>query len=176
MRLFYPFQTVRGKSVRQVSSSSSSSSFGRSSNSNSNQSQSINSEKENSLPMGTNSLSMAINRGRQSRKRKTSFLGSGKDTKAGRRSRSSKALSLGHVVFSGDSSSNNNNPSSSLNSSTTSSSIPMSRSLSLPHSSKQNLSGLAPPSKKRSISETERKGSSLWTKVSATGFHKRRSG
>ncbi len=119
--------------------------------------------------MGSSNLSMSIHRSRQYKKRKTSFLGNGKETRRRRTQSSAKAVSLGHVVFSGESSLNNG--SSSMNSSS-SSTTNLARSSSLPQG--RSGKGLAPPSKKRSSSDTGRKGASLWAKVSSSGFKRRR--
>jgi len=110
---------------------------------------------ERSLLSSTSSLAFAINRSRNTRKRQASFLGSSSQSGkgAGAMRTKSAGLSLGHVVFPGDSQT-----------------ASISRSSSLPN----KKTSFAAPSKKRIVSETGKQRSSLWSKVAAgNGFKKR---
>ena len=106
---------------------------------------------ERSLLASTSSLAFTINRSRNTQKRQVSFLHSssqsGKGTGAMRTK--SAGLSIGHVVFPGDSQT-----------------APISRSSSLPN----KKTSFAAPSKKRSVSEPGIQRSSLWAKVAAANL------
>lgn len=80
----------------------------------------------------------------------------------------SQAVSLGHVVFTEDPS----NISISKVQKGSSAAVVRSSSFSGVTSSKATL----PPSRKRSVSEMSKSRGSLWSKVSSTGFGKRRKG
>ena len=103
------------------------------------------------LPAGS-SLFLAINKSRNSRKRKSSFLGDTQSNTKGATSMKTSGISLGHVVFSGDSQSRSNSKSASL-------------------TNKFSMPAFT-PSKRRCVSEPGKQRNSLWSKVAANGFGK----
>ena len=104
-----------------------------------------------SLALGTNSLSLALQASRTSRKKKTSFLG-GAGASQDMSCSLHKCVSMGHVVFNtGDSQLSKGG-----------------------QSSRSNMTNFAHTKGKRKRS-TMQTSASLWSKVSANGFKRRRS-
>jgi hypothetical protein len=104
-----------------------------------------------SLALGTSSLSLALQASRASKKKKTSFLGGAGASKE-MSSSVLKSVSMGHVVFNtGDNQLSKGG-----------------------QSSRSNVSNFAHTKGKRKRS-TMQKSTSLWSKVSANGFKRRRS-
>jgi len=110
-------------------------------------------------------LSIALNQSRSTSKRKTSFLGGSDFSNRSKSSIKTQAVSLGHVVFTGE----NSNHNSSLSKGTST----VSRASSFTSS---NSKGGLPQARKRNASTLSKDRSSLWSKVSSSSFSKRRKG
>lgn len=113
------------------------------------------------LPFGS-TLSLALSKNAQMKRRKTSFLGGSQNKNRSKSSIKTQAVSLGHVVFREENSYSNSN-------SAPKRAVSGGSSFADTSSRSSNI-GL---SKKRSISNGSNRGS-LWSKVSAQSIQKRR--